>query len=305
MRELGRKRYGGSVSYAGKLRIERRFEAWYHFIEAMNRNKKITGEQYFRRFVLITLTLPSTQFHSDKELKAKALKPFVQNLVRNHDLRLWMWKAEAQDNGNIHFHVVVDKYIWKDELNKLWEHYMRKLGYYFKFKQKYPNAEPPMVNVKGQSKMRNPVAYLTKYMIKDETKREIDGALWRMSDDLVQLRPFVYEAEKVVRSKIENQVKKGIVKKVIHDWAIVYIYHHKVDPSEISQSFKILHNQYYDNQVKTVYRSEADEHLLKEYVEAIEEEKRLNKPISWKPQKKPKQLQFFNYLEQTGHIHLT
>lgn len=80
------------------------------------------------RLAMITLTLSDAQFHSDAEIKEKLLQPFLNWLTRSHRAS-FVWKAETQLNGNIHFHINVDKFIpWKSVRSK-WNTLLAAQGY--------------------------------------------------------------------------------------------------------------------------------------------------------------------------------
>lgn len=77
----------------------------------------------------ITLTLPAKQQHTDKELNAQALNPFITKIKRSHKVQNYLWRAEKQDNGNIHYHIIVDKYISHHLVKDAWNRTIEKLGY--------------------------------------------------------------------------------------------------------------------------------------------------------------------------------
>src|SRR5438552_841266 len=66
---------------------------------------------YHFKLNFITLTLSDIQFHPDRFIKRKMLDPFLKWLVRVHNCKNYVWKAETQDNGNIHFHITTNKFI--------------------------------------------------------------------------------------------------------------------------------------------------------------------------------------------------
>lgn len=88
-------------------------------------------EQGYKLFypTFVTLTLPSEQMHSDKECNAKLLNPFIATLKRKFDVRQYVWRAEKQDNGNIHYHVIIDKYIHHSKVREEWNNQLAHLGY--------------------------------------------------------------------------------------------------------------------------------------------------------------------------------
>jgi len=237
MRRLGSIKTTGVISHAGRRLIESRFNAWYHTLTYHNTLVSEEHISYLKKFVLITLTLPVPQLHDDYELKRRALKPFLKYLEREHGMLNWAWKAETQNNGNIHFHVVTDTYIPKEVIDNQWRHYMSVLGYMEKFWEKFPGKNPPMTNVTGQSKMKNPVAYMTKYFEKKENKRKIKGAIWRMSQNLIHLENFSIEVssdeiDKWLTDDLEN------VKRVYdEDYFIMFIMKKPTTVSELMPQY--------------------------------------------------------------------
>ncbi len=77
----------------------------------------------------ITLTLPAKQKHSDKDLYAKGLNYFIEQVKRSHDVTNYLWRAERQVNGNIHYHIIVDKFIGWKLVRSYWNRIIEKLGY--------------------------------------------------------------------------------------------------------------------------------------------------------------------------------
>jgi hypothetical protein len=78
---------------------------------------------------LITLTLSSTQLHSDIEIKKKIFHPMLQSFRHKFGVLNYIWRAEKQGNGNIHFHIITDKYIPWLELRNEWNKFQQNLGY--------------------------------------------------------------------------------------------------------------------------------------------------------------------------------
>lgn len=72
-----------------------------------------------RKPVFLTLTVPK-QTLDDKEAKKQLLKPLLDNLQKNYGLKTYIWKAEAQARGAIHFHCTIDSFIHHDIARRLW-----------------------------------------------------------------------------------------------------------------------------------------------------------------------------------------
>jgi hypothetical protein len=78
--------------------------------EKLELNERLGYKQRVRP-TLATLTLPSMQAHDDKFIRRYLLNPFVKLLKEKYGVRLYLWVAEAQSNGNVHFHILLDRYI--------------------------------------------------------------------------------------------------------------------------------------------------------------------------------------------------
>lgn len=79
--------------------------------------------KYQHLCTFVTLTLPSEQRHTDRELCKYVLNPFMVYARKFWKIKYYCWKKELQSNGNIHFHLIFDRTVpWQSirgEWNKL------------------------------------------------------------------------------------------------------------------------------------------------------------------------------------------
>ena len=68
----------------------------------------------------ITLTLPASQTHTDRELTEFAVNPFLSYARKYWGVRYYIWKKELQSNGNLHFHFCTDRYVEAQTLRAVW-----------------------------------------------------------------------------------------------------------------------------------------------------------------------------------------
>ena len=120
-----------------------------------------TGIKAYLTFA--TLTLPATQFHSDQELKRALLMPFIQYMIRSKMTELYLWRAEPQKNGNLHFHLFFDRYIDKTLLQETWNTHLDRLGYIDKFSEKHGHRNPPTTDIRKCPDSMHLVSYVMKY----------------------------------------------------------------------------------------------------------------------------------------------
>lgn len=141
------------------------------------------------KVVFITLTLPSKQMHTDTELKSKCLNQLLTELRAKYGRLLYVWKAERQKNGNLHFHVLLNRYIPARELRERWNRILSKLGYIDVFESKHGHRDPNSTDVHSLYKDKRTgkrvvsvVSYMAKYMSKEGD--EIEGRYWYASSEL-------------------------------------------------------------------------------------------------------------------------
>ena len=119
----------GTMTHSSLRRCKKYLDLWYNAIYSITKNTKNPRRSYAKFLTFVTLTLPSQQQHSDKFIKRQILSPFISELQRLHHVRQYLWKAEPQDNGNIHFHILIDKYIRHDILRWSWNRFLTPYNY--------------------------------------------------------------------------------------------------------------------------------------------------------------------------------
>lgn len=189
---------------------------------------KETGKRYNFKVNFVTLTIPTLNHDiTDHEFKSKLLHNFINVLRASHGLKNYVWKVEAQENGNIHAHFTTDTFIhWRD-LRRVWNRILSAYGVIDAYREKHEKmsfekycsvynrdgkkdvermrrayqfgvetnwSEPNTTDVHAVWKVADVAAYLAKYMSKNEgDKRQIKGRLWSCSYKLSEKNKLVIE----------------------------------------------------------------------------------------------------------------
>ncbi len=219
----------GTVSVATKKRMRKLIENAVNSVYVGYDWKKDYQNQPYLTFV--TCTLPCAQFHTDKIIK-RSFTLFLENLVKTYNVKFYLWKAEAQKNGNIHFHVLIDRYVDHGIVRNLWNLQMKKLGYIERFsanmmskgftynpKSKKPreiqNLEyliqkkegfnnPNSTDIHSLKGIKNIAGYMIKYMTKnEENKRPIIGRVWGCSRNIKFLKYPEFVGDSVARKIVD------------------------------------------------------------------------------------------------------
>lgn len=193
----------------------RRVTSYINWIIAQAKHKAVYDrerDQWCRFKVgFITLTLPSRQMHSDQEIKARCLNQWLVEMRKLNRSVKYLWRAERQGNGSIHFHVLVDVYYDHRMLRDDWNRIIGKLGYIDRYSDKMKSmskeeyvaqymqngkrsrakaeaawiqgrlcqwSRPNSTDVHAIKNVRNIAAYISKYCTKNDSNKAVMGRLW-------------------------------------------------------------------------------------------------------------------------------
>lgn len=181
-KNLSRGTYNGFLSPKTKSALREKLSNWM-LAGAMYR-KTAKGKPGYSPpyFTFATLTLPAKQLHSDNEIKRKCLNMLLILLQRNFKVVNYFWRAEPQKNGNVHFHLIIDRYIQNAQLQKHWNNCLSALGYIDRFSAVFGHRQPPSTHIVKLSGKNAAIKYLSKYLSKDQERRKIAGRIWGSSD---------------------------------------------------------------------------------------------------------------------------
>ena len=117
----------------------------------------------------MTLTIPEDCKLTDEAIHYKVFKPFIRRLKVKFDLAEYLWKAETQDNGQLHYHLTINVFIHWFFINREWNNQLKKNGYTFKT----TDHERASTEIHSTKNVRDMAAYLCSYVAKkDEWKKK-------------------------------------------------------------------------------------------------------------------------------------
>jgi hypothetical protein len=146
-----------------------------------SRNKNIT---FLLNFITLTLSAKQGIF-TDYEIKYKLLNSFLTTLRRKKGLRSYIWRAEPQKNGNIHFHITTNQYFEQQFIRDTWNNCQKQLGFIDLFNEKHHHINPNSTDIHSIIKIDRAGAYIAKYLSKiSDDSRKISGKIWDCSQNL-------------------------------------------------------------------------------------------------------------------------
>lgn len=132
------------------------------------------------KLAFITLTLPSTD-HSitDHQFKTHLLAKFIDWMKKTQGVKNYVWKVEAQANGNIHAHLIVNQFIHHTRVRRHWNKLLKEEGVHRSYEEKHGKSQAPTTEIKSVVKQKQVAKYIASYLSKkEEGKRAITGRLW-------------------------------------------------------------------------------------------------------------------------------
>ncbi len=176
-----KKNSSGFLSKGSRKRIKMLTNWFVH----LNRKRKVKGAGYPWKVAFVTLTLSKPQGDiTDQYLKRYLLNGFLKELKRKAGKAVqYIWRAEKQQNGNLHFHLIIDCFFDKDELRGIWNNLQRVHGFL------EPGETAPSTEIKGIKSRKQLAVYISKYVSKEaDNAKPVGGRLWQCSRPVSRLR---------------------------------------------------------------------------------------------------------------------
>lgn len=195
--------HDGTISNKARKRIERAIQ-WLLYLSPSRKVYNRDSKKWVKyRVCFATFTLSAPQHHGDNEIKRLLLYQLLDELRKRYNVTHYVWRAEKQSNGNLHFHILFNRFIPHVSLRMMWNRIQNKLGYVDEYSSKMSNAihsftdyynmymnqgtyiqlmrryiigkstgwsNPNSVDIHGTRHVKNLAAYLLKYMAKDLSK---------------------------------------------------------------------------------------------------------------------------------------
>ena len=275
----------GQISKSAESKIRLAID-WLIFLSPYKKVYLKKEKKSFRFKVnFITLTLPSAQVHDDVFIKRNMLNHFLQILRYKHKMKFYVWRAEAQVNGNIHFHITTNVFVEYWLVKKYWNKILDKHGYikhysrnqkkffangftlsknewdYRTFRQQYKSYIwnslidwqcPNSTDIHSVKNIKKLGAYLAKYFTKNSTDRPIDGRLWYVSSELSKLKSSIDVIDQRLSLEINFLLRKFSDNHKGFEYADIlyldYAQWKSLDVPELKKLFKSYFNDVLFNQ---------------------------------------------------------
>lgn len=142
-----------------------------------SRNVKVKygeGKSMKFRQGFLTLTLPGVATADHKAIKNKVLDPFFTYCRNRMGLKDYVWTAELQERGEIHFHAIVNTFMDKQRVRDAWIRACVNSG----IVDMTTKGNRPATEIEKCKSYNGSKAYAAKYLGKALKSGTISGRLW-------------------------------------------------------------------------------------------------------------------------------
>ena len=173
MQQVRRGQYSGTMTAGAQKRMIRSLTLLSQAIRPRWVTNKATGRMQFFKLGIITLTVSSHRNLDAREAYKKLLAPFRKWLRYSKRCRLYVWKLELQERGQIHYHIIVPEFIHYREIRDKWNALQRDAGYLRDYTRLTKKLDPNSTDVHAVGNEKKVVKYVIKYLSKDEDAKRI------------------------------------------------------------------------------------------------------------------------------------
>jgi len=239
-----RKGYSGEVTASTQKRITTAVDIFLQLAPEREIYNPVTKRRQKFKLSFITLTVSAHDpiEHSEGH---KALKVWLQHFKRpwhrrkmSESMKTYIWKAELQERGQIHYHVITNAWLHLAEIRRVWNDLQKARGWTQDYFAQHRSHDPNSTDVHSIYKIKDVGRYLSKYIGKQQYKASpanpeagfpalmvpiaLDAKVWGCSEDLKGKKRFSCEMDKWTFLSMKSAEESDILRKFETEHCIFY-----------------------------------------------------------------------------------
>lgn len=220
--------YSGNITNHSKKNLKKALSLLIQITPLRWIYNPVTARQMLFKLNFVTLTLPPDKLITARDGAKLLLEPTLRRL-RTIGMKHYVWKAELQQNGQLHYHIATDNFVHYSELNRVWNSHAKKAGLLDGHARRTGNFLPNSTDVHAVTKLKDIEAYMAKYLMKGVGSQGTKGKVWDCNTELKNSKYFTIEAT--------GENLKAAQSMAISEWAGEYAYLAKMKPG---QAWKVM-----------------------------------------------------------------
>lgn len=221
------KTYSGKMTEHAAKRIKRAVEVLLFMSPEKTVFNPVTSRHTKFRLTFVTLTISCSTLISHKEAFEKGLKPFLRVARIKFGMQTYIWKAELQKRGQIHYHITTNCFIDYREIKSAWNNIQFRAGWLDEYFAKTGSWAANSTDIHAVHKIKRLDLYLAKYISK--SGGQIVGKVWDCSQNLKGKKYFTFEPSAQLLNEIEEDYARGKCKIISRDRCAIVETAHPLD----------------------------------------------------------------------------
>lgn len=182
-------------------------------------NPVIQCHQPFR-LAFATLTISAKDMINHREAYKKGLEPMLRK-IRREIGGLYVWKAELQERGQIHWHITINQFVHFQWLKDSWNNIQSKAGWLTGYIDEHGHMNANSTDIHAVWKVKRIDLYLSKYMAKSDPTKAIKGKVWGCSQELMGAKYYSFAITPIEATSIDQYIEEGATLKRTAKCAII------------------------------------------------------------------------------------
>lgn len=271
MKDIQRTAYSGEFTENSKKRLSRCIDILLQISKVRYGINEITGRRQRHQLSFITLSIQDNIKITAQEGYELLLKHFLQWIRRTKKVNTYIWKAEFQTNGQLHYHITTPAWIHYQEIKDKWNNLLEKSGLHIKYFTEHGHYNANSTDIHTVKKARDIDGYLKKEYYKSIQNQKTTGKIWDASDNLKSHKYFTVEYDLDLYNLQDKMIEKGLCTVIELEQCKVIKPTGKVSIENFLNLMQIYDYDVYKDNVRNMHTK--DNHNEKH------RKKRLDKPI--------------------------
>lgn len=206
-------KYTGIVTKSTQKRIRQAVDKFLQLAKDKKVFNPITQKLQKFKLTFITLTVSENERNlTANECYHKLLRPFLRWLKESEKVDLYLWKAELQNRGQIHYHITLNEFVHFEDIKTTWNNLQFKWGLLASFKKKYGHYHPNSTDIHAVYKIKDIAAYLVKYLSKTEdVGNSTIGKIWDCSTIIKSMKHVSFEMNEVNKMTLDFALDEKLI----------------------------------------------------------------------------------------------
>lgn len=171
--------YSGKVTNHARRRLLKALDLLVQKSPQQRVKNHVSGNWHDFRLGFITLTIADQKNVTAEEAYKSCLREWLRHMKRKHAMTDYVWKAELQKRGQVHYHVATNAYIPWETVRWRWNQLQYRAGYLESFRRKYRHINPNSTDVHSIVKTDECFRYIGKELCKGiQNQKATVGKIW-------------------------------------------------------------------------------------------------------------------------------